>query len=141
MASAIQSIQGAGEELTEIQSEVLRLEQRLQSVRRTLREAIGGISILETQPSPAPRATPTHARLLNLTIKLPFARSEIWANSGIRMGLIVGSVIGSNNSGQNGGINDDKGKDCNYLGSGDYSPEKAGVGGSTPSLATTFLCT
>jgi hypothetical protein len=59
MASAIQSIQGAGEELTEIQSEVLRLEQRVQSVRRTLREAIGGISILETQPSPAPRATPT----------------------------------------------------------------------------------
>src|ERR1022692_4907842 len=48
---------------------------------------------------------------------------------------------GSNNSGQNGGINDDKGKDCNYLGSGDYSPEKAGVGGSTPSLATTFLST
>jgi hypothetical protein len=31
---------------------------------------------------------------------------------------------GSNNSGQNGGTNDDKGKDCNYLGSGDYSPEK-----------------
>ena len=45
---------------------------------------------------------------------------------------------GSNNSGQNGGTNDDKGKDCNYLGSGDYSPEKAGVGGSTPSLATIF---
>jgi hypothetical protein len=43
---------------------------------------------------------------------------------------------GSNNFGQNGGTNDDKGKDCNYLGSGDYSPEKAGVGGSTPSLAT-----
>jgi hypothetical protein len=43
---------------------------------------------------------------------------------------------GSNNSGQNGGTNEDKGKDCNYLGSGDYSPEKAGVGGSTPSLAT-----
>jgi hypothetical protein len=32
-------------------------------------------------------------------------------------------------------MNDDKGKDCNYLGSGDYT-EKAGVGGSTPSLAT-----
>jgi hypothetical protein len=45
---------------------------------------------------------------------------------------------GSNNFGQNGGANDDKGKDCNYLGPGDYSPEKAGVGGSTPSLATTF---
>jgi hypothetical protein len=44
---------------------------------------------------------------------------------------------GSNNFGQNGGMNDDKDKDCNYLGSGDYSPEKAGVGGSTPSLATT----
>ena len=45
---------------------------------------------------------------------------------------------GSNNSRQNGGTNDYKGKDCNYLGSGDYSPEKAGVGGSTPSLATIF---
>ena len=43
---------------------------------------------------------------------------------------------GSNNFGKNGGTNDDKGKDCNYLGSGDYSPEKAGVGGSTPSVAT-----
>jgi hypothetical protein len=45
---------------------------------------------------------------------------------------------GSNDFGQNGGANDDNGKDCNYLGSGDYSPEKAGVGGSTPSLATMF---
>ena len=36
--------------------------------------------------------------------------------------------MGPLNSGQNGGTNDDKGKDCNYLGSGDYSPEKAGVG-------------
>jgi hypothetical protein len=31
-------------------------------------------------------------------------------------------------------VNDDKGKDYNYLGSG--GSEKAGVGGSTPSLAT-----
>ena len=52
------------------------------------------------------------------------------------MGLIVGSVMGPITSVKNGGTNDDKGKDCNYLGSGDYSPEKAGVGGSTPSLAT-----
>jgi hypothetical protein len=43
---------------------------------------------------------------------------------------------GSNNSGQNEGTNGNKGKDCNHLGSDDYSPEKAGVGGSTPSLAT-----
>ena len=54
------------------------------------------------------------------------------------MGLIVGSVMGPITSVKNGGTNDDKGKDCNYLGSGDYSPEKAGVGGSTPSLATIF---
>ena len=53
------------------------------------------------------------------------------------MGLIVG-FVGSNNSGQNGGMNDDKGKDCNYLGLGDYT-EKVGVGGSTPSLATIIL--
>jgi hypothetical protein len=32
-------------------------------------------------------------------------------------------------------MSDDKGKDCNYLGSGDYT-EKARVGGSTSSLAT-----
>jgi len=36
-------------------------------------------------------------------------------------------------------MNDDKGKDSKYLGSGDYSPEKAGVGGSTPSLATIIM--
>jgi hypothetical protein len=33
-------------------------------------------------------------------------------------------------------MNDDKSRNCNYLGLGDYSPEKAGVGGSTPSRAT-----
>jgi hypothetical protein len=38
-------------------------------------------------------------------------------------------------------MSDDKGKDCNYSGSGDYSPEKAGVGGSTPFLATAFQST
>ena len=34
----------------------------------------------------------------------------------------------------------DEDKSCNYngLGLGDYSPEKAGVGGSIPSLATMF---
>jgi len=42
---------------------------------------------------------------------------------------------GSNNFGQNEGT---EVKDCNHLGSGEYSPEKAGVGGSTPSLATMF---
>lgn len=34
---------------------------------------------------------------------------------------------GPNISGQNEGANDDKGKDCNYLGSGDYRPEKAAL--------------
>jgi hypothetical protein len=57
------------------------------------------------------------------------------------MGLICWVRYGSNNFGQNGGTNDDKGKDCKYLGSGDYSPEKAGVGGSTPSLATILSIT
>ena len=69
------------------------------------------------------------------TIKLPFCAIRIWANSVIRIGLICWVRYGSNNFGQNGGTNDDKGKDCKYLGSGDYT-EKAGVGGSTPSLAT-----
>ena len=70
------------------------------------------------------------------TTKLPFCAIRIWANSGIRNGSDCWVRYGSNNSGQNAGTNDDKDKDCNYLGSGDYSPEKAGVGGSTPSLAT-----
>jgi hypothetical protein len=51
------------------------------------------------------------------------------------MGISQRRAYGSNKSGQNGGTNDDKGKDCSYLGLGDYT-EKAGVGGSTPSLAT-----
>jgi len=36
---------------------------------------------------------------------------------------------------------DDKIRDCNQLALGDYSPEKAGVGGSIPSLATIFSTT
>ncbi len=52
---------------------------------------------------------------------------RIWANSGIRSGSDCWVRYGSNNSGQNGGTNDDKDKDCNYLGSGDYSPEKAAL--------------
>jgi hypothetical protein len=36
--------------------------------------------------------------------------------------------------GQNEGTNDDKGKDCIYLGSGDYSPEKAALYHSLESL-------
>src|SRR5216684_4751703 len=45
---------------------------------------------------------------------------------------------GSNRSRQNGGPNDDKGKDCSHLGLGDNTG-KAGVGGSTPSVATKSL--
>src|SRR5580700_1235291 len=66
----------------------------------------------------------------------PVCAIRISANSGIRIGSDCWVRYGSNIPGQNGGTNDDKGKDCNYLGLGDYSPEKAGVGGSTPSLAT-----
>ena len=47
-------IEKTDEELTEIQSEVLRLEQRSQSVRRTLREAIRG--------SPLGKHTPPRRR-------------------------------------------------------------------------------
>jgi hypothetical protein len=48
---------------------------------------------------------------------------------------------GSNSAGLNEGKKTDKGTCCNYLSPGDYSPEKAGVGGSTPSLATIFSIT
>jgi hypothetical protein len=65
-------------------------------------------------------------------------RDQNLANSGIRIGSDCWVRFGSNIPGQNEGTNDDKGKDCIYLGSGGYSPEKAGVGGSTPSLATMF---
>jgi hypothetical protein len=67
--------------------------------------------------------------------KLPFARSESRRTPVIRIGSDCWVRYGSNKSGQNGGTNDDKGKDCSYLGLGDYT-EKAGVGGLTPSLAT-----
>jgi nucleoid DNA-binding protein len=46
------------EELTVIQSEVLRLERRIQSVRRTLREAIWELPVREPHPSPAPPEMP-----------------------------------------------------------------------------------
>ena len=59
MTAPIQSIEGADKELLEIELEVLRLGQRVQSIRRTLREAIGGLSILETHSSLVLRATPT----------------------------------------------------------------------------------
>ena len=55
------------------------------------------------------------------------------------MGLILWVRYGSNNRGQNEGSRGNKGKDCNYLGSGDYSPEKADVGRSIPSLASISL--
>jgi hypothetical protein len=45
------------------------------------------------------------------------------------MGLIVGSIMVPITSVKMRGMNDDKGKDYNYLGSGGFSPEKAGVGG------------
>ena len=69
----------------------------------------------------------------------PVCAIRISANSAIRIGSDCWVRYGSNKSGQNVGPNDDKGKDCSYLGVGDYSPEKAGVGGSTPPLAIKSL--
>jgi hypothetical protein len=72
---------------------------------------------------------------------LPFARSEYRRTPVSALGLIVGSVMGPINPAKMGVRTTIKGKDCSYLGLGDYSPEKAGVGGSTPSLATIFSIT
>ena len=51
----------------------------------------------------------------------PVCAIRISANSGIRIGSDCWVRYGSNIPGQNEGTNDDKGKDCIYLGSGDYS--------------------
>ena len=59
----------------------------------------------------------------------PVCAIRISANSRIRIGSDCWVRYGSNKSGQNEGTNDNKGKDCIHLGSGDHSPEKAGVGG------------
>ena len=62
------------------------------------------------------------------------------ANSGFRMGPIW-VHFGSNWRAEIEREDNDKSRSYNGLGLGDYSPEKAGVGGSIPSLATMFSIT
>jgi hypothetical protein len=57
-----------------------------------------------------------------LSKKLNWRRSNS-ALSASRSPRLAGQ--GSNKSGQNGGTNDDKGKDCSYLGLGDYTEKAA----------------
>ena len=58
MRAAIHHIQTASEELTKLQSEVLRLEQRIQTTQKTLREATETLSFEEQRSVPAPSASP-----------------------------------------------------------------------------------
>ena len=50
--------------------------------------------------------------------------------------MIGMAPFGSNNKGDFGGLNGAKIRECNNLRAVDAGPEKAGVGGSIPSLAT-----
>jgi nucleoid DNA-binding protein len=58
MTAAIHYIQTASKELSKLQSEVLTLEQRIQTAQRTLREATEALAVEEQRPVSAPRATP-----------------------------------------------------------------------------------
>jgi nucleoid DNA-binding protein len=58
MNAAIHHIQTASEELSKLQSEVLRLEERIQTAQRTLREATETLSFEEQQRAPVLRAAP-----------------------------------------------------------------------------------
>jgi len=58
MRAAIHHIQTASEELTKLQSDVLRLEQRIQTAQRTLREATQALSDQEQRPAHPPRPAP-----------------------------------------------------------------------------------
>ena len=58
MNAAIHHIQTASGELSKLQSEVLRLEERIQTAQRTLREATETLSFEEQQRAPVLRAAP-----------------------------------------------------------------------------------
>jgi hypothetical protein len=70
MSAAIHYIQTANEELTKLQSEMLRLEQRIQTLQRTLREATEAVAVQEQRPAPSRPQTPmTHCRLAGEPLK------------------------------------------------------------------------
>ena len=58
MNAAMYHIQTAREELTKLQSEVLTLEERIQTAQRTLQEATEALSDQEQRPVSIPRAAP-----------------------------------------------------------------------------------
>src|ERR1700739_775401 len=58
MNAAIHHIQTASQELSKLRSEVLTLEERIQTAQRTLREATESLSDEEQRPVSAPRAVP-----------------------------------------------------------------------------------
>jgi nucleoid DNA-binding protein len=70
MRAAIHHIQTANEELGKLRSEVLTLEQRIQTTQRTLREATETLSFEEQQCAPASRVAPLPPyRLKGLPLK------------------------------------------------------------------------
>ena len=58
MNAAIHHIQTASQELSKLRSEVLTLEERIQTAQRTLREATESLSDEEQRPVSAPRTVP-----------------------------------------------------------------------------------
>jgi nucleoid DNA-binding protein len=69
MNAAMHHIQTAREELTKLRSEVLTLEERIQSAQRTLREATEALSDQEQRPVSTPRAAPDPYRLRGFPLK------------------------------------------------------------------------
>lgn len=70
MNAAIHHIQTAIEELTKVRSELLNLEQRIETAQRTLREAREATHLEEQRPVSPPRATPMPPyRLQGLPLK------------------------------------------------------------------------
>ena len=70
MNAAIHHIQTASEELSKLRSEVLTLEQRIQTAQRTLRQATETLSFEEQQRAPVSRAAPMPPyRLKGLPLK------------------------------------------------------------------------
>jgi nucleoid DNA-binding protein len=70
MNAAIHHIQTASQELSKLRSEVLTLEERIQTAQRTLREATETLSFEEQQRAPVSRATPMPPyRLKGLPLK------------------------------------------------------------------------
>jgi len=97
-------------------------QRRTQTARRTLDiRCAQSRSFSGLHPSKRQSGTEESQGRINPSQPSSRLRDQNLANSGIRIGSDCWVRFGSNIPSQNEGTNDDKGKDCIYLGSGDYS--------------------